>query len=1355
MKPKPEFSRPQLKLLLAVKGQAVNVDLLRKLRQNTELNIELKNPRTANDLAIDLQQAQDYDLIICDHLLLTKQPLAALVKIAADKPAPMIISCARDIDATVLKQARAIQAAHTFSIEHVEAPNMDHLAQMVLKYALLGKRQQLFGRRLAAFDRLQHAYVYQADIDQAGRMQTEWVSDSFQQVTGYSRDEVNQKGGWIACINQEDLPQIKRFVDTLLDNRSATVVYRVNGKDGRVVWLESIGYPEWDENTARVSHVFGVAQDVSEREQLRHAFATLQQQQNVLAKVGEFAATNPSVREFFRQAALLLTQALDAWICEIFIIDSASKTAVLAAATGLESGMIDVFTLPLDKDNELAYAAKQTSPVLIADLRKEKRFKPSAHLRKYKVLSGLCLPIRSSSQTLGMLAIYRDEAETFSEDTVPFVHAYASLLAAYLAQTSTETQLKTTREALVEQTQSHTTGFEIGQQTDVTDDDISVIVKTAKELRNRDVILSATSKMTRSLFDAHRWEDVMHSVVEELGRASNVSRAYLFSNHADLAGDQLSSLDFEWANKGVDSRLERPDYKNISLTKSGLNRLKDVLSNGGSIANNIEELPAAEQEFFKKAGVKSVALVPIFVDNQWWGFLGFDACNQRREWSSAEVDALRIAANTVAAALERKQNENALQSVLEGTVSKTGQDYFRTLLKHLTGIFDADYCLIAESLEANSFRISHALHGETFLEPFEYRQENTTFDARNADQIIHYSHNVYRVFPENKWLNKHKIEGYLAIPIIGGDQEILGHIAVMSRRRLDVSARERQILKIFSARVGVEMERQRMETENRQLARISLVNPNMVVITDLAGLIIFSNPACMRMVQSLKLASVEGLLPPNHKELIQQTIDNDGQTVSVECSFTDYALQWNYHLQSDLQQVHIYAIDMTQYRQAADQLRKDAFHDLLTGLPNRNFFNNLLQHSVERATRRQDYTFAVLFLDLDRFKYINDSLGHAYGDMFLEQVAQLLKLCLRPGDHIARFGGDEFAILLDSVPDEVEAANIAGRIQQALAKPILLDQHETFTSASIGIALSSRGYTNPEDILRDADIAMYSAKHAGKARHAVFDSRMHEEMVHVLKLETDLRHALTNNELSVYYQPIYSITNKCLSGFEALIRWNHPLRGFLEPHDFLPLAEEMSIIRDIDYLVLNTAAGQLKQWRKKYPQAKDLKMNINLSGIHFNGTAILAEIGNVLKDHKLTNDCIRLELTEGVIMDNSNRSSEIFSVLSKLGIHISIDDFGVGYSSLSRLTKLPVDMLKIDRGFVQSMTSDSNSLNVTRAVIDLAHDLDMEVIAEGVETPGQFQILTRMGCQYVQGYYISKPLNAKEAEAFLANPPEF
>lgn len=1354
MKPRSAADQTRLRLLLAVKGRADNLDLLEPVKAFTEAGIELTNPRSIKDLQTALE-SPDYDLIICDYQLLNSRTVAQLGKIREESAIKIpLVVFVHEADPDKFKQAQALQSLHTFVMTEMDAAGLHNLIQISLKHALL-HRAHPPAAPIPALPDFNRSYAYHATIDKDGYLHTDWVSGSFEAVTGYSTDEVKRAGGWVSLVDKEDLAKIKTFVGSLIANKPASVIYRLISKAGSPIWLEGGGHPEWDENEKRVIGIRGGARDVTEREQLKLTLQTLNRQQMAIVGMGELTTRETDLLALLKQTALLVTQTLEAWICEIFTLDKDNRQAVLQAATGLESAMIGKLVLPIDKDNELAFTLQNTPRLLIHNLRQENRFKPSSHLRKQKVLSGICVPVKADQDVFGFLAVYSNQPSAFNDNQLNFAQSIATLLAAFFTQQSTEFRLRSTRDALVEQTQQLRGKPEDNlflEKSNGQDDDISVIVKTAKELRGRDLILSATAKITRMLIDTSDWRMAMNEVLAELGQAANTSRAYLCSNHTDLTGDLLTSILYEWVNTGIQARVTQPAYQNMSLQHVGLSRFAEILDRGGVIVGQVDEFTDSEQAYFKKIEVKSTAIVPIFLENKWWGFLGFDACNAKRSWSTAEVDALRIAANMISSVLERKHNDAALHAVMEGTVSKTGEDYFRSLLKHLAGVFNADYCLLAESTGNNHFTVRTALHNDEFLAPFEYRQEENAFKS-GTDEIVHYPSNVHQAFPENAWLSKRKIEGYLAIPVLDNQKNVLGHIAVMSTNRLDADILELQILKIFAARVGVEMERQRMEKENLQLARISLENPNMLVVADLEGDIVLSNPACAKMIDELGLTNLGDLLPETHHDLIKQILKNKGQTVSAEKSVADYCFQWNYYLQSDLDRVHIYAIDMTQYRLAETQLRKDAFHDVLTGLPNRTFFNNLLTHAIERTNRRDDYTFAVLFLDLDRFKYINDSLGHAYGDKFLEIVSQLLKNCLRPGDHIARFGGDEFAILLDSVTGDEEATNIAARIQNILSKPIKLDQHETFTSASIGVALSDRGYTSPQDILRDADIAMYSAKQAGKARHAVFDSHMHDEMIHVLKLETDLRNALKNGELCVYYQPIYSIPQRSLAGFEALVRWNHPGKGFLEPHDFIPLAEEMSIIRDIDYLVLNEATRQLKKWRKEFEHAKNIKMNINLSGIHFNNTAILAEIGHVLKDNNLSNDSLQIELTEGVIMDNTGRSAEIFHVLSQLGVHISIDDFGVGYSSLSRLTKLPVDMLKIDRGFVQSMIIDSSSLNITRAIIDLAHDLDMEVIAEGVETQGQFQILSRMGCHYAQGYYISKPLSIEDVEAFLTNPP--
>ncbi|MBN1378837.1 MAG: EAL domain-containing protein [Gammaproteobacteria bacterium] len=1352
MKSRSVADKPTLKILLAVKGQADNLDMLRPIKLFTDARIEITNPRSTKEFAEALDQ-EKFDAMICDHHLFGRRSLPKISSLREQSTAEPLITFAHNINPELLKEARSLHSLHTFVIKDLGAAGLHNLIFMTLKYALLCQVKTQGSHNHPLFKEVSRSYVYHSSIDKQGRMQTDWMSDSFEDVTGYARKDVSAKGGWIACVHKEDLPAIKEFTETLISNKTATTLYRATKKNGETIWLESVGQPEWDEANQQVVGITGGSRDVTERVFLQNTLDMLNRQQNATIRLGEIASTEPELPELLRQTTILVTQTLDAWLCEIFLIGGDGTEGVLHAGMGLESKQVGNFKLPLNRDNEFKYIIENKEPVLSDDLRKEKRFRPSAHLRRNKVLSGICAPIRAGAESIGMLAVYSNRTDAFDHDNLNFVHAMATMVAAFTVQHSTEFRLRNTRQVLVEQTSQLHRGLDdsLAQKDSThTDDDISVIVKTAKELRSRDIILSATSRATGRLIDATDWQTSMSEVLEELGRASNASRCYI--SHVS-SNDGRSNMQFEWVNAGIQPCMENTLFRNMSLEEVGLGQFIETLGRGGILVGSTDEFGKHEQNYFKKLGVLSTAIVPIFIEEKWWGYLGFDDCHERRSWSTAEIDALHIAANTISTALARRQNDAALQAIQEGTVSKTGEDYFQSLLTHLIGIFEADYCLIAQAIAPNRFRINNALRKGELIPPFEYQQQESNFDNANTAQIIHFTDGVNKVFSENKWLRDNKIEGYLAIPVTGNDKSVLGHIAVMSTKRLEANARELQILNIFAARVGVELERQRMEKENLQLARISLENPNMVMIADLAGKILFSNPACSKMVERLNIGSVESLLPENHIELIEQTQASGDEVIRVERAISDYHFQWNYYLQSDLNRIHIYAIDMTRYRLMEEQLRKDAFHDPLTGLPNRNYFNSLLEHAIERTSRRNDYEFAVLYLDLDRFKYINDSLGHAYGDKFLETVAQVLKNCLRPGDYIARLGGDEFAILLDAVPNEQEVTNIASRIQQVLSKPIRISKHETFTSASIGIAMSARGYNNPQDILRDADIAMYSAKQSGRARYALFDGRMHEEMVHVMRLEVDLRHALQNNELHVYYQPIYSIAEKCLAGMEALVRWNHPERGFLEPHDFIMLAEEMSIIRDIDYLVLKQATKQLKQWRKKYEAAKNIKIHVNMSGIHFNSTAVLAEIGNVLKDNKLSNDSLQLELTESVIMDNTGRSGEIFNILSKLGVHISIDDFGVGYSSLSRLTKLPVDMLKIDRGFVQSMIVDSSSLNITRAVIDLAHDLNMEVIAEGVETQGQYQILGRMGCQYAQGFYISKPMTAEEADVFLSNPP--
>lgn len=443
--------------------------------------------------------------------------------------------------------------------------------------------------------------------------------------------------------------------------------------------------------------------------------------------------------------------------------------------------------------------------------------------------------------------------------------------------------------------------------------------------------------------------------------------------------------------------------------------------------------------------------------------------------------------------------------------------------------------------------------------------------------------------------------------------------------------------------------------------------------------------------------------------------------------------------------------DITDRKRAEEQLLHDAFHDVLTGLPNRALFMDHLKLSVERARRRPERLFAVLFLDFDRFKLVNDSLGHMVGDQLLVGIARRLETCLRPGDTIARLGGDEFTILLEDINHASEAIEVAERLQHTVSQPFNLNRHEVFTSASIGIALSAIGYERAEDVLRDADTAMYRAKMLGKARHEVFDKAMHSRALNLLQLETDLRRAVERREFTVNYQPIVSIETSQIRGFEALVRWKHPERGFISPIDFIPIAEETGLIVPIGRFVLEEACRQIQLWQGQFPQHPPLQVSVNLSGKQFMQADLIDEIKEVLDLTGIDPRSLKLEITESMVMDNIESAVGMLNQLRLLGIELSIDDFGTGYSSLSYLHRFPISTLKIDRSFVTRMTSNNENAEIVRTIVMLARNLKMDVVAEGVETLDQLSQLQRLNCEYGQGYLFSKPVEAYVATQLLSD----
>lgn len=422
--------------------------------------------------------------------------------------------------------------------------------------------------------------------------------------------------------------------------------------------------------------------------------------------------------------------------------------------------------------------------------------------------------------------------------------------------------------------------------------------------------------------------------------------------------------------------------------------------------------------------------------------------------------------------------------------------------------------------------------------------------------------------------------------------------------------------------------------------------------------------------------------------------------------------------------------------------------DDLTGLPNRSAFLARVRKSLEFKKKiSEDHQFSILFIDVDRFKMVNDSLGHLAGDQFLIQLSKRFTACLRSGDMVARLGGDEFGILIDDIDDINESIGVAQRLQKDIAKPLQLDHQEIYPSISIGIASTYLQYQTVEDILRDADTAMYNAKKAGKARFVLFDENMHRKASDLLKLDGDLRRAVENQQLQLYYQPIVSLKEKSLVGFEALIRWNHPERGLLSPDVFIPISEETNLIYKIGIWTINEACRQLALWKKNAVIQPNLYVNVNISSKQLSDTHLIKNIKEVLQKYSIAPGELKLEITESIAMEDSQHTIKVSKQLGQVGVPLVIDDFGTGYSSLSYLNRFPIDTLKIDRSFVSDIdiTNENTSLNITHSIISLAHSLGVKVVAEGIENAYHLAYLKQAKCDFGQGFLFSKPVEAEAA----------
>jgi PAS domain S-box-containing protein len=558
---------------------------------------------------------------------------------------------------------------------------------------------------------------------------------------------------------------------------------------------------------------------------------------------------------------------------------------------------------------------------------------------------------------------------------------------------------------------------------------------------------------------------------------------------------------------------------------------------------------------------------------------------------------------------------------------------------------------------------------------------------------------------------------------------------------------------------------------------------DMIALVDSDGRRLYNSPAYEKVLgyssEELKATSSIEQIHPDDRPRVLQAAEKarlSGQGERVEYRMRHKDGSWR-TLEStacairnaggQIDKLVIVNRDITERKRAEEMLAHNAFHDALTGLPNRALFLDRLQHALTLSKRHPNYKFAVLLIDVDEFKIINDSLGHTTGDELLIQIGQRLKDSVRradtvsrprlgeePGrptndDTLARLGGDEFTILLDDVRDPIEAVRVGERVQAELAAPFVVNQEQIVISASIGIAASISPHTQAEDLLRDADIAMYRAKRAGKARCEVSDAAMHANALKRLRLETDLRKGLEQGEFLVYYQPIVSLQTGKITGFEALTRWQRP-EGLLSPIEFIGVAEEIGLIVPMNRQLLREACQHLRSWQSEFPSSPPLTLSVNITPREFAQPDLASEIRKSLEQTGVDPGCLQLEIIETTAMGDAEKSGHVLAQLKALGVRLSIDDFGTGYSSLSRLRRIPVDTLKIDRTFISHMDSDPESREIVRIIIMLAHNLGLKVIAEGTETEEHVNMLKPLNCEMAQGYFFSRPVDDQTMLKLLA-----
>lgn len=905
------------------------------------------------------------------------------------------------------------------------------------------------------------------------------------------------------------------------------------------------------------------------------------------------------------------------------------------------------------------------------------------------------------------------------------------------------------------------------------------IAHTADQIRqgNREVMLpnlegkSEIAKLSQTLTQL---------IADLLERESDLSTA-----NTDLK----MQLD---ANKSISQSLSRSEEQLRQIVDG----IDDMIvlreaSTGKTIYANVG-LAAAYSESEMTTNQDKSYLQPVYTDDKAWVSKNFESdsegktiCNSKYRtiddegnirWFWERTFPIRDETGTVYRYVdikrditEIKQTAEVLQTLMLGTASATGKAFFEELVRHLAKALHAEHVFITEKagqdLQTLAFWSREELQANIAYSP-----KNTPCQTILQDGSYYCRNHVDQEFPGNPYLLALNARGYVGVALTSLTGSILGTLCVICENPLQDRTQYMTILQIFSHRAAAELERQRSETALQQSeVRFRLIAENvkdLVCLHDLSGQFLYLSPSCKSLL-GFEPDELAGSNPyenchPNDRvrtRLHMQKSIRDGDSSPVvyrarhrygHYVWLESLIKVIYSAQGEPAYLQTSSRDITEKVQAQQKLEYSATHDSLTGLANRSLSVERLDLAIARARRYDDFQFAVLYVDLDRFKVINDSLGHLAGDRLLQLAARRLSNVIRGIDIAARIGGDEFVLLIEELNGLQDAICVAERILADFKTAISLDTREVVIGVSIGIVLATNNYTQSLDLLRDADIAMYAAKNKGRSCYVIFDQTMHERALQRLEIENALRQALEQKEFTLCYQPIVNLSTGKLAGYEALVRWQHPERGMISPADFIPIAEDTGLIVPLGKWILQEACRQMSQWQTQFTTAANLKISVNLSVKQLREADLITQVEQILQETGLNGRNLTLEITESMLMEDIEAVNQCLQKLNKLSIQISIDDFGTGFSSLSYLHRLSVNNLKIDRSFIINLFKSRRNLDIAETIIKLSDQLGLNTIAEGIETQEQLHQLKAFGCILGQGYLFNAPVNSEVAETLIA-----